>query len=288
MPGGVIDSIGSGAGGGGGIGPGGKNGKQVSMFALLSGQLNRDKAFDMVKVTNVATTPTRTTCASTCSRSSPAGASRPAKPITGGRSRRLRPGRAQLGRLGQDHRPEGQHRDHRRAGDGFLPIYTWPTKIEKSTTTGRSTPAPPSCTPAADHREEAVHGRATPAPEITPGDLRRRPRRQGDRRGAARHDDRAGQQRGQGQGHWELIKGQTTQYDKVKAIREYFSAANGFVYDTGTGADTSGTTSPTSSRTSAGTAPSTPPPSAGCCARRRSRPGSRSASPAAATARARP
>src|SRR5262249_61307082 len=53
MPSGVLDRFGAGgAGGGAGVG-GGRNGRAVSMFALLSGQLNRQETGDMLKLTNV-------------------------------------------------------------------------------------------------------------------------------------------------------------------------------------------------------------------------------------------
>ena len=80
------------------------------------------------------------------------------------------------------------------------------------------------------------------------------------------------------------MRGKVTQFDKVTAIREFFSAANDFVYDTGVGP--APRTSPASCAPGTGSASSTPPRSAGCCARRGSRPGSRSASPAASNAAA--
>jgi transglutaminase-like putative cysteine protease len=238
MPAGVIDSIGAGAGGGGGIGPGGKNGKQVSMFALLSGQLNRDKSFDMVKVTNVSNDPSPYYLRfNVLEELTSKGFN--AKPITGGKN--VGSG---LAAPGWD--PSVKTSTHKASIEitnelaiYFLPIYTWPTKLEKIDNnwsfdantavvySGKQTTAKKKYT--------VEYTRA----EITPDDLRKaaalkenEPALRGTLTAPANNTvkDLVAT----------LTKGKTNQYDKVKAIYEHFSTSNGFAYDTSTGADTSG------------------------------------------------
>lgn len=239
MPAGVIDSIGAGAGGGGGIGPGGKNGKQVSMFALLSGQLNRDKAFDMVKVTNVSNDPTPyylrfNVLEELTSRGFNA------KPITGGQS-------VGSGLPGPGWDPSVKFVTHKASIEitnelaiYFLPIYTWPTKLEKvdnNWSFDRNTAVVYSSKQTTAKKKYTVE---YTRPEISPDDLRKAaPVKESDP--ALRGTMTAPQNTVVKEKVAELTKGKTTQYDKVKAIFEYFSQANGFVYDTSTGADTSGT-----------------------------------------------
>jgi transglutaminase-like putative cysteine protease len=58
MTSGLLDRFGSIGGGGGGIGPGtGRPGPTVSLFALLSGNLNATRSFDMIRVTTNDPTP---------------------------------------------------------------------------------------------------------------------------------------------------------------------------------------------------------------------------------------
>ncbi|WP_460493727.1 hypothetical protein [Dactylosporangium cerinum] len=175
MPGGVIDSIGAGAGGGGGgIGPGGKNGKQVSMFALLSGQLNRDKAADMVKVTNVSNDPNPyylrfNVLEELTSRGFNA------KPITGGK-----PVGSGLPAPGWD--PRSRPPPRRPASRSPT---NWPStscrstpgrrSSRRSTTTGPSTPPPPSCSPASRPPRRRSTRSNTPGPRSPPTTCARPP-----------------------------------------------------------------------------------------------------------------
>ncbi|GAA3222098.1 transglutaminaseTgpA domain-containing protein [Dactylosporangium siamense] len=240
MPAGVIDSIGAGAGGGGGgIGPGGKNGKQVSMFALLSGQLNRDKAVDMVKVTNVSNDPNPyylrfNVLEELTSRGFNA------KPITGGK-----PVGSGLPAPGWD--PSVKTTTQKASIEisnelaiYFLPIYTWPTKLEKI---DNNWSFDPSTTVVFSSKQTTAKKKYTveyTRAEITPDDLRKAPAVK-DTDAALRGMMTAPANNVVKEKVAELTKGQTTQYDKVKSIYEYFTQANGFVYDTSTGGDSSGT-----------------------------------------------
>ncbi|MEV4139529.1 DUF3488 and transglutaminase-like domain-containing protein [Dactylosporangium sp. NPDC049742] len=238
MPAGVIDSIGAGAGGGGGIGPGGKNGKQVSMFALLSGQLNRDKSFDMVKVTNVSNDPNPYYLRfNVLEELTSKGFN--AKPITGGKS--VSAGLAAPGWNGSvkttTHKASIEVTNE--LAIYFLPIYTWPTKLEKIDNNWSFDPNTAVVYSSKQTTAKKKYTVEYTRPEISPDDLRKAaPIKEND---PAVHGtltvpanntvkDKVA----------ELTKGKTTEYDKVKAIYEYFSQANGFVYDTSTGSDTSG------------------------------------------------
>ncbi|WP_327009151.1 DUF3488 and transglutaminase-like domain-containing protein [Dactylosporangium sp. NBC_01737] len=239
MPAGVIDQLGSGAGGGGGIGPGGKNGKQVSMFALLSGQLNRDKAFDMVKVTNVSNDPNPYYLRfNVLEELTSRGFNQ--KPITGGKT-------VGSGLAAPVWDPSVKTTTQKASIEitndlaiYFLPIYTWPTKLEKVDNNwsfdANTAVVYSSKQTTAKKKYTVEYTRA----EISPDDLRKAP--------AVKENDPALRGTMMAPANKvvtdkvaELTKGKTTQYDKVKAIWEYFSVANGFAYDTSTGADTSGT-----------------------------------------------
>ncbi|MET7422889.1 DUF3488 and transglutaminase-like domain-containing protein [Dactylosporangium sp. NPDC005555] len=238
MPAGLIDSIGAGAGGGGGIGPGGKNGRQVSMFALLSGQLNRDKSFDMVKVTNLDNDPNPyylrfNVLEDLTSRGFNA------KPINVGKT-------VGSGLPGPGWDPSVKTSTHKASIEitnelaiYFLPIYTWPTKLEKIDNNWSFDPLTTVVysgkQTTAKKKYTVEYTRADP----TPDDLRKAP--------ALKESDPALRDTTTAPGNTVvketvagLIKGKTTQYDKVAAILEYFSQANGFTYDTATGAETSG------------------------------------------------
>jgi transglutaminase-like putative cysteine protease len=239
MPAGVIDQFGAGAGGGGGIGPGGKNGKQVSMFALLSGQLNRDKAFDMVKVTNVSNDPNPYYLRFNVLEELTARGFN-AKPITGGK-----PVGSGLAAPGWDSSVKTTTQKAtieitNELAIYFLPIYTWPTKLEKvdnSWSFDTNTAVVYSSKQTTAKKKYTVE---YTRPEISPEDLRKAaPIKENDP--ALRGTMTAPANKVVSDKVAELIKGQTTQYDKVKAIWDYFSAVNGFAYDTSTGADTSGT-----------------------------------------------
>ena len=238
MPAGVIDSIGAGAGGGGGIGPGGKGGRQVSMFALLSGQLNRDKSVDMVKVTNVSNDPDPSYLRfNVLEELTSKGFN--AKPITGGKS--VSAGLPAPGWPGSvkttTHKASIEITND--LAIYFLPIYTWPTKLEKVDNNWSFDPNTAvvyaSKQTTAKKKYTVEYTRA----EVSADDLRKAaPVKEND---PAVHGaltvpanntvkDKVA----------ELIKGKTTEYDKVVAIWDSFSLANGFVYDTSTGFDTSG------------------------------------------------
>lgn len=239
MPAGVIDSIGAGAGGGGGIGPGGKNGKQVSMFALLSGQLNRDKAFEMVKVTNTSNDPNPyylrfNVLEELTSRGFNA------KPITAGKA-------VGTGLPDPGWDASVKSTTHKASIEitnelaiYFLPIYTWPTKLEKIDNNWSFDPSTAVVYSGKQTTAKKKYTVEYKRAEISPEDLRKAP--------AVKETDAALRGSMTAPANTvvkdkvaELTKGKTNQYDKVKAIYDYFSQANGFVYDTSTGADTSGT-----------------------------------------------
>ncbi|MFF5227207.1 transglutaminaseTgpA domain-containing protein [Dactylosporangium sp. NPDC000521] len=238
MPAGVIGSIGAGAGGGGGIGPGGKSGRQVSMFALLSGQLNRDKSVDMVKVTNVSNDPDPFYLRfNVLEELTSKGFN--AKPITGGKS--VSAGLPAPGWSGPvkttTHKASIEITND--LAIYFLPIYTWPTKLEKIDSNWSFDPNTAVVYASKQTTAKKKYTVEYTRPEISPDELRKAaPVKEND---PAVHGaltvpanntvkDKVA----------ELIKGKTTEYDKVVAIWESFSLANGFVYDTSTGFDTSG------------------------------------------------
>jgi transglutaminase-like putative cysteine protease len=239
MPGGVLDSFGSGAGGGGGSGIGnGRNGKSVTMFALLSGQLNRTKAVDMVKVTNIDDPDPFYLRFNVLEDLSSKGFS--ARPISGGASVNNGFGKPEWDNSVQAGTHTARIEVTNELAINYLPIYTWPTKVDKVSNSW-----------AFDSKTAVVYsGKETTAkkaynltymrPEISPDQLRR----------AAPVDTSnpqlkdlviAPQNSVVKQKVEELVKGKTTEYDKVTSILSFFSTDNGFVYDISTGADTSGT-----------------------------------------------
>ncbi|MGI5237179.1 transglutaminase TgpA family protein [Dactylosporangium sp. CA-139066] len=239
MPSGILDSFGTGAGGGGGAGIGnGRNGKSVSMFALLSGQLNRSKAVEMVKVTNIDDTDPFYLRFNVLEDLSAKGFS--ARPISGGGPVSNGFGKPQWDSSVKATSHTARIEVSNELAINYLPIYTWPTKIDKVSNSW-----------AFDAKTAVVYsGKETTSKksynvtylksEISPDDLRR----------AAPLDNSDPQLKDLVTAPSnavvkskvdELIKGKTTEYDKVTSILGFFSTDNGFVYDISTGPDTSGT-----------------------------------------------
>ncbi|GAA3198087.1 DUF3488 and DUF4129 domain-containing transglutaminase family protein [Dactylosporangium siamense] len=121
-------------------------------------------------------------------------------------------------------------------GDGYLPIYAWPSRIDG---VDRSWTFDPRTTVVSSRQQTAAGRRYSltyARPDITPEDLR----------GAAPLDPTdpavkdmlavpANATARSTVAH--LVRGKATQLDKVTAIREFFSTANDFRYDTGVGPD---------------------------------------------------
>jgi len=238
MPGGVLEQFGSGAGdGSGGVGGGG-NGRSVSMFALLSGQLNRQESVDMVKVTNVDDPNPYYLRFNVLEELTAKGFN--AKPITGGK-----PVGAGFDKPEWDQSVKSKtYKANIEVTNGlaiyFLPIYTWPTKVEKVDNNWsfdvKSAVVYSNKKTTAKKQYTVEYSR----PEINPDDLRKA--------AALNLNDPAlkdvliaPKNTAVTATVADLVKGKTTEYDKVKAILDFFSTDNGFRYDTKTGADTSGT-----------------------------------------------
>ncbi|GAA3296161.1 transglutaminase domain-containing protein [Dactylosporangium vinaceum] len=238
MPAGILDSIGAGGGGGGaGIGNG-KNGKSVSMFALLSGQLTRDKAFDMVKVTNVDDDHPFYLRFNVLEDLNSRGFA--ARPITGGAAVSNGFGKPEWGPSVKATTHQAKIEVTNELAISFMPIYTWPSKIDKLSNQWSFDPKTAVVYSNKDTTAKKTFNITYQRADITPDQLR----------GAAplNPGDPALKDLATAPGNPfvkskvdERIKGLTTEYDKVKALYDFFSPDNGFVYDTSTGPDTSGT-----------------------------------------------
>ncbi|MFD0585374.1 transglutaminase family protein [Dactylosporangium darangshiense] len=239
MPAGLLDSLGGGAGGGSGAGIGnGKNGKSVSMFALLSGQLNRNKSVEMVKVTDLDDTQPFYLRFNVLEDLSAKGFS--ARPISGGAPVGNGFGKPEWGPSVKSATHTARVEVTNELAINYLPIYTWPTKIDKVSNNWAFDPKTAVVYSNKETTAKKSYNVTYTRPEISPDDLR----------AAAPVDTSSPQLKDLATAPAnpvvkskveELIKGKTTEYDKVKAIFDFFSPDNGFTYDTSTGADTSGT-----------------------------------------------
>ncbi|MEV8516650.1 DUF3488 and transglutaminase-like domain-containing protein [Dactylosporangium sp. NPDC051484] len=238
MPGGLLSSLGAGAGGGGaGVGNG-HNGKSVSMFALLSGQLNRTKSFEMLKVTDIDDEHPFYLRFNVLEELSAKGFS--AKPIAGGA-----PVGNGFGRPEWDPGVKASVHQARievtnELAINYLPIYTWPTKIDKVSNSWAFDPRTAVVYSGKETTAKKSYNVTYLRPEITPEQLRNAaPVNANDpqlKDLAIAPANAVVKTKVE-----ELIKGKTNQYDRVKAIYDSFSPSHGFTYDTTTGADTSGT-----------------------------------------------
>ncbi|MET7394228.1 transglutaminaseTgpA domain-containing protein, partial [Dactylosporangium sp. NPDC005572] len=233
MPAGLLDRFGTGAGGGQG-----GNGRSVSMLALLEGQLNRDKAFEMVKVTNVNDKNPFYLRFNVLEQLTNQGFN--ARPITDGK-----PVGSDLAGPSWDSSVKttsykANIEVTNELAISFLPIYTWPTRIERidnSWSFDQKTAVVYSKKQTTAKQQYTVEYLR---PDITDQDLRKA--------GSLNPNDTALRDVLAAPANpvvkntvAELIKGKTTQYDKVKAILDHFSPSNGFVYDLTTGPNTGGT-----------------------------------------------
>ncbi|GAA2609231.1 DUF3488 and transglutaminase-like domain-containing protein [Dactylosporangium fulvum] len=237
MPAGILSQFGSGAGGGPGIGGHGGGGRSVSMFALLEGQLNRNKAFDMVKVTNVNDKSPEYLRFNVLETLTNQGFS--ARPISGGKP----VGSGLAGPAWNSSVKTNTYKANIEVTNElaiyFLPIYTWPTKIER---VDNNWSFDSKTTVVYSNKQSTAKKKYTVEyvrPDILPDDLR----------GAEPLNANAAELRdvltAPANNYVknlvaDLTKGKTTQYDKVMTIMNFFSPSNGFTYDTTTGADTSG------------------------------------------------
>ncbi|MEV6926991.1 DUF3488 and transglutaminase-like domain-containing protein [Dactylosporangium sp. NPDC051485] len=239
MPAGLLGSIGAGAGGGGGGGIGnGHNGRSVSMFALLSGQLNRDKAFEMVKVTDLDDPHPFYLRFNVLEDLSAKGFS--ARPISGGAPVGNGLPKPEWESSVKVASHQARIEVTNELAISYLPIYTWPTKIDKVSNSWAFDPRTAVVYSGKDTTAKKSYNVTYLRPEISPDELR----------AAAPLNPNDPQLKDLATAPPnavvkakvdELIKGKTTEYDKVKAIYDSFSPDKGFTYDTSTGADTSGT-----------------------------------------------
>ncbi|GGM85240.1 DUF3488 and DUF4129 domain-containing transglutaminase family protein [Dactylosporangium sucinum] len=240
MPAGVLERFGTGAGGGPGIGGRGGNGRSVSMFALLDGQLNRNKKTDMIKVTNVNDKNPFYLRFNVLEELTNKGFN--GKPITGGQS-------VNSGIAGPTWDPSIKTTTYKanievtnELAIAFLPLYIWPTKIEKVDSEwafDRRT----AVVYASKNKQTSAKKKYTVEyvrPDITNDDLRNADP-------INTNDPQLRDVLSAPANSYvknlvaELTKGKTTELDKVLAIYNFFAPSNGFVYDTSTGPDTSGT-----------------------------------------------
>ncbi|WP_432829409.1 transglutaminaseTgpA domain-containing protein [Dactylosporangium sp. CA-092794] len=239
MPGGVLEGLGAGAGGSGGAGVGnGRNGRSVSMFALLSGQLNRDKAFDMVKVTNIDDTNPFYLRFNVLEDLTTKGFS--ARPFTGGAPVANGFGRPEWDSSVKSTNHQARVEVTNELAISYLPIYTWPTKVDKVDNSWAFDPRTAVVYSGKETTAKRTYTVTYSRPEITPEQLRTAkplnindPQLKDVTTAPANAVVKAQVDK--------LIQGKTTEYDKVKAIYDFFSPSNGFVYDITTGPDTSGT-----------------------------------------------
>ncbi|MFG2042618.1 transglutaminaseTgpA domain-containing protein [Dactylosporangium sp. NPDC048998] len=239
MPSGILDSLGAGAGAGGGAGIGnGRNGKSVSMFALLSGQLNRTKAFEMVKVTNIDDDHPFYLRFNVLEELSAKGFS--AKPIAGGAPVGNGFGRPEWGPSLKASTHQARIEVSNELAINFLPIYTWPAKVDKVSNSWAFDPRTAVVYSNKETTAKKSYNVTYLRPDITPDQLRAAdPINANDpqlKDLATAPPNAVVKSKVE-----ELIKGKTNEYDRVKAIYDFFSPDNGFTYDTTTGADTSGT-----------------------------------------------
>ncbi|MFI5914977.1 DUF3488 and DUF4129 domain-containing transglutaminase family protein [Dactylosporangium sp. NPDC051541] len=238
MPGGILDTLGAGGGGGGaGIGNG-KNGKSVSMFALLSGQLTRDKAVDMVKVTNVDDEHPFYLRFNVLEDLNSRGFA--ARPITGGGPVSNGFGKPEWGPSVKATTHQAKIEVTNELAISFMPIYTWPTKIDKLSNQWSFDPKTAVVYSNKDTTAKKTFNVTYQRADITPDQLRAAaPLNAGDP--ALKDLATAPGNPTVKSKVDELTKGLTTEYDKVKKLYDFFSPDNGFVYDTQTGPETSGT-----------------------------------------------
>ncbi|WP_433049491.1 transglutaminase TgpA family protein [Dactylosporangium sp. CS-033363] len=238
MPAGVLDSLGTGAGGGGaGVGNG-KNGKSVSMFALLSGQLTRDKPFDMVKVTNNDDDHPFYLRFNVLEDLNNKGFA--ARPITGGAPVSNGFSKPEWGPQVKAETHTAKIEVTNELAISFMPIYTWPSKIDKLSNQWAFDAKTAVVYSTKDNTAKKTFNITYQRPDISPDQLRGAP--------AVNLSDPLLKDLATAPSNPfvkskvdELIKGKNNEYDKVKAIYDFFSPDNGFVYDITTGPDTSGT-----------------------------------------------
>ncbi|MER7003456.1 DUF3488 and transglutaminase-like domain-containing protein [Dactylosporangium sp. NPDC000555] len=239
MPSGILQSLGAGTGGGGGAGIGsGHNSKSVSMFALLSGQLTRTKSFDMLKVTDIDDDHPFYLRFNVLEELSAKGFS--AKPIAGGAPVGNGFARPEWDSPVKASPHQARIEVTNELAINYLPIYTWPTKIDKISNNWSFDPKTAVVYSGKETTAKKSYNITYLRPEITPEQLRNAdPVNANDpqlKDLAIAPANAVVKSKVE-----ELIKGKTNQYDRVKAIYDFFSPNNGFTYDTTTGADTSGT-----------------------------------------------
>ncbi|WP_433043012.1 DUF3488 and transglutaminase-like domain-containing protein [Dactylosporangium sp. CS-033363] len=218
--------------------PGTGNGRagDVDLLALLSGELNRPEAVALLDVTGDDPQPGNLRLATLEQLSNdgfaplPHGATRP---VTSGLPRPA---------FGADVRT-GTHRAEVRIGARFtagtLPVYGWPTSVRGVDASWLFEPRTQMVYSEQRTTANQQYTMEYVRPEAGPDELRRAPAV--DAADPALRDllsvppNLVVQSLVPG-----LIAGQTTEYDKVQAIKNFFSPANHFVYDTKTGPDTSG------------------------------------------------
>ncbi|WP_433609212.1 transglutaminaseTgpA domain-containing protein [Dactylosporangium sp. CA-139114] len=238
MPGGVLDSLGTGAGSGGnGIGNG-RNGKQVSMFALLSGQLNRSQSVDMVKVTNVDDDHPFYLRFSVLEDLNSKGFA--LRPISGGAPVSNGFGKPEWGPSVKTETHTAKIEVTNELAISYMPIYTWPTKIDRLSNQWAFDPKTAVVYSGKDTTAKKTYSVTYQRPDITPDQLRQA--------GPINANDPLLKDLMTAPSNPfvkskvdETIKGKTNEYDKVKALFDFFSTQNGFQYDITTGPDTSGT-----------------------------------------------
>ncbi|MEU7869700.1 DUF3488 and transglutaminase-like domain-containing protein [Dactylosporangium sp. NPDC049140] len=238
MPAGLLDSIGAGAGaGGGGIGNG-RNGKSVSMFALLSGQLTRDKSYDMVKVTNVDDDHPFYLRFNVLEDLNARGFA--ARPISGGAPVSNGLGKPEWNSSVKTETHTAKIEVTNELAISYMPIYTWPTKIDRLSNQWSFDPKTAVVYSGKDTSSKKTFTVTYQRPDISPDQLRQA--------GGLNLNDPALKDLATAPSNPfvkskvdELTKGKTNEYDKVKALYDFFSPDNGFVYDITTGPDTSGT-----------------------------------------------
>lgn len=218
-----------------GWGDAGTGGRPVTMLAEFAGQLHQSATFDMVRVTGATDPEPHYLRLNTLDVLTDRGFSD--RPVTAGTP--LHEGLAGPPWDGPvsstEYRAEIEVTGG--LGGGFLPIYPWPTGIgnlDGSWTFDRRT------TVVHSRRQSAARQRYTLTyvrPRITADDLRAAaPLDPGD---PALKDLLAAPPNAVVASTAErLVRGKATEYEKVAAIHAFFSAANGFEYDTGVGPDT--------------------------------------------------